>query len=110
MTICEKIFAIMDEKNKRAVDLCRILDVGTSTMTTWKKRNTDPPAKYLAQICEFLEISINELLEIEDNSQDEDEKELLKYFNMLPEKEKYKWIGRIEEAASRYEQEPDQHA
>lgn len=69
MTICERMFCIMQEKNKKAADLCRRLNISTAQTTSWKKRNTDPPAKYLIEICNFLEVSIFELLGQEPNNE-----------------------------------------
>lgn len=69
MTICERMFTIMEKKNKKAADLCRLLNISTAQTTSWKKRNTDPPAKYLAKICKFLEISLYELLDEENENE-----------------------------------------
>lgn len=80
MTISEKIFTLMKEKNKKAADLCKILDISTAQTTAWKKRNTDPPAKYITKICEFLEISIYELLGAEEEQLTDEEQLLLKHF------------------------------
>lgn len=44
------------------VDLCRYLGINTSTMTNWKNRGTDPPAKYITPICEFLDVDCEFLL------------------------------------------------
>ena len=62
MTISERMFFILEEKSLKSVDLANILGVGTGQISTWKKRNTDPPAKYIPQICEFLGISTSFLL------------------------------------------------
>ena len=63
MTICERLFQILESSSdKSAAGLCRELGIGTSVTTGWKKRNTDPPAKYLAQICEYIGVDIEFLL------------------------------------------------
>lgn len=62
MTISERMFALLEEKGKKSVDLSIVLGVGTGQISTWKKRNTDPPAKYITKICEFLEVSYEFLL------------------------------------------------
>jgi len=64
MNINEKIFRTIEEKNLKQADLARILNVRTSVITTWKTRKTNPPIEYAAQICEFLDITIYELLGI----------------------------------------------
>lgn len=68
MTISERLFAIMEEKGKKAADLCRLLDIKTSVTSSWKQRNSDPPAKYITQICKFLEVSPSYLLTGANNS------------------------------------------
>ena len=71
MTISERLFKLLDEvPGKSPAGLCRILDIGTSQTTSWKKRNSDPPAKYLPQICEYLGVSISFLITGEDEKID----------------------------------------
>lgn len=68
MTINEKIFTEIKEKSLKKADLARLLQVNTSVVATWEKRGTNPPAEYLVRICEFLNISIYELLGIENKN------------------------------------------
>lgn len=60
--ITKRILSILDEKSIRMSDLCKYLGINTSTMTNWKNRNTDPPAKYIIPICEFLNVDCEFLL------------------------------------------------
>lgn len=66
MNISEKIFRIMDEKHLKQADLARKLNLKTGAIANWKVRGTTPPMEYATNICEFLGISIYELLDIED--------------------------------------------
>lgn len=68
MTINEKIFEEIKEKRLKKADLARLLQVNTSVIATWEKRGTNPPAEYLTRICEFLNITIYELLGIENEN------------------------------------------
>ena len=68
MNINERIFNTMEEKHLKQADLARILNLKTGAITNWKVRGTTPPMEYAATICEFLGISIYELLEIEDKN------------------------------------------
>ena len=68
MTINEKIFTEIREKSLKKADLARLLQVNTSVIATWEKRGTNPPAEYLVRICEFLNITIYELLGVENEN------------------------------------------
>lgn len=91
MTICERMFVIIDsDKSKSASDLCRHLGINTSVTTSWRQRNTDPPAKYLIQICEYLDVTPYYLLTGEDEqpideftSLNDDEKRMLSKYRVL---------------------------
>ena len=56
MSIINNILSILEQKGLSQAALCSHLKIGTSTMTTWKKRNTDPPSKYIVPICDFLDV------------------------------------------------------
>ncbi len=60
--ITQRMLSLLDEKSLKMADLCRFLEINTSTMTNWKNRGTDPPARYIAPICEFLGVSCEYLL------------------------------------------------
>ena len=60
--IIQRVLSLLDEKSLKAADLCRALDISTSTMTNWKNRGTEPPAKMIVPICEFLGVSCEFLL------------------------------------------------
>ena len=60
--ITQRILSLLEEKSLTATDLCRAIGINTSTMTNWKNRGTDPPAKMIIPICEFLGVSSDYLL------------------------------------------------
>lgn len=101
MTICERLFETLEKKGLKSVDLADYIHVGTGQISTWKKRNTDPPAKYLSSICEFLCVSTEYLLTGTDNDQKDidltlNDKELIDLFHQLPERNQIKLIGYVE--------------
>lgn len=62
MTITERMFTIMENKNFKSVELAAVIGINTSVISTWKKRNNNPPAEYLFRICEFLDVSLSYLV------------------------------------------------
>ena len=96
LSIIDNILYLLDEIGLKQVDLCSCLNINTSTFTTWKNRGTDPPAKYILLICEFLGITPYELLgnsKMEPINQTEDEAKLLSYYRQLNDIEKGILIG-----------------
>ena len=82
MTINERIFYTLENKNLKQADLARKLDVRTSVIASWKTRGSNPPIEYAAQICEFLDITIYELLDIKSDNNIE------KIYNLLSKEDK----------------------
>ena len=62
MSICERLFELMGTQRGRQDQLAAYIGVKPTTITNWKQRNSDPPAKLLIPICEFLGCSLNYLL------------------------------------------------
>lgn len=92
MTISERLFDIIDsKKGKSAAGLCKYLSLNTSVTTNWKQRNTDPPAKYIIPICEYLDVSVIYLLTGVEQSTDlysntsQDEDRILQKYRTLDE-------------------------
>ena len=99
MTINQRIFKLLEERNLKSSDLASCLNIRDSTVCSWKSRGTNPPSDYLLRICEFLNISANYLLSGEEITPklNPNESELLELFNQLPEREQLKVIGMVEE-------------
>ena len=100
MEIIERIYQLLDEKNKRAYELCEKLSIRTSTMSTWKARTSDPPAKYMKTIADFLDVSLDYLLTGQEapvcKNTTLEEDNLLELFRSLPEPKKYEFVGELE--------------
>ena len=99
MEIIERIYELCDENGKKACELCDKLGVSTSTMSSWKVRKNDPPAKYLKAIADFFSVSLDYLLTGQDvpvqkNTTPEEDR-LLALYRALPENKKYEFIGEL---------------
>lgn len=105
MTINKRMFDIMEKENIKLIDLAQYLQISKSVVSTWKKRGNNPPAEYIERICDLLKVEIEYLITGK-NKKDlsENEKELLKNFNLLPDREQIKIIGITEEKAKQYKQ------
>ena len=103
MTICERMFDELEKRGLTAYALCKHLGVKTNATTSWKQRNTDPPAKYIAQICEFLGCSLEYLLTVQETEKapipgiSENGREMLEIYEQLPEREQLLLLGRLQE-------------
>lgn len=107
MDIINRIIAKLEDNNLTQADLCNHLGIKYNVFSTWKTRGTDPPTKYLVQICDFLEISLEYLLTGNETTEtalqsekihqaDGREQELLRNFRLLPDNQKDQLIGRIQ--------------
>ena len=106
MKICERMFALLDEKGLSASGLSKVLGVGTNQTTNWKQRNTDPPAKYIIPICEYLGCSVEYLLTGKDAKPvpsptlSKNAIEMLELYERLPEREQLILLGRLQEMSA----------
>ena len=62
MTIGERLFKIMKEKNISMPELSRMTGISRHTIFDWQRRNTNPGADKIMVICEVLQITPEELL------------------------------------------------
>lgn len=112
---------IMQELYKRIIDkadkfgitgkeLGNLLGLKKSPLTDWKNDKSNPTLEQLMKMCEIFATTADELLfgnnpQIENLQLTGNEKELLDHFKKLPEREQIKFIGRVEEAAIKYQAE-----
>lgn len=62
MTISEKIFKLMKEKNISQLEMSKRTGISQSTISDWRTKNTNPAADKIVPICNALGITPNELL------------------------------------------------
>ena len=62
MTISERLFSIMEEKNISMPELSRLTNISRHTIFDWQRRGTNPGADKIMIICEVLNITPEELL------------------------------------------------
>lgn len=112
MKIINNIEIKMKEKGITAYKIEKDLGIKQSTFTSWRK-GSEPSAEKVFEIIKYIGVSPNEIFGYNEKGPDpdpdqedltENEKEMLKYFRMLPEREQVKMIGRIEDKASQYKE------
>lgn len=62
MTISERIFKILDEEKMTQKEFANKTGIPQSTISDWKKKNTNPASDKILIICEVLETTPYELL------------------------------------------------
>ena len=62
MTISERIFDLLSNKNKRQTELAKFVGVRPNTVTDWKSKGSTPSAELIPKISEFLGVSVEYLL------------------------------------------------
>ncbi|MBQ6894846.1 MAG: helix-turn-helix transcriptional regulator [Clostridia bacterium] len=100
MEINEKMFSLIDGKIRTEAQLAKYLGLTTGQISTWKKRKTDPPAKYIARICEYLDVPLTYLLGETKNTYSHLTKKEIEFLNIIrslnSEDEQSRLIGYIE--------------
>ncbi|MBQ6091319.1 MAG: helix-turn-helix domain-containing protein [Lachnospiraceae bacterium] len=99
MEIIERIYQLFNEKDKKAYELCEKLEIRTSTMSTWKARTNDPPAKYMKTIADFFGVSLDYLMTGQEapmrKTTTPDEDQLIDLYRALPENKKFEFVGEL---------------
>ena len=104
MTICERIFYLIEEKKLKTSELAKKLNIKQSVITNWKKRNTTPPLEYALVICEFLQITLEYLITGKENNENTpEEKELIKYYRAADQRGKRTIMRTAKEEAQEQE-------
>lgn len=107
MTITERIFVELLQKNIAQKDFAMKIDVNEKTVSAWKRNNSLPPADKLSKISDCLGVSLEYLItgKEERPSLPEDEQKLIDQYNRLPQAEKIKLVARAEAIADVYEEQ-----
>lgn len=107
MKIIDRVFQVMESKNIKNIELANELKINKSVVSSWKSRNTNPPAEMIEDIAKFLNVSPTYILtgkEVLSDLSDE-EINLIKKYNMLSEKNKGKTENFIDERLAEQEKE-----
>ena len=67
MTISEKIFALLEQKELNQKEFSEKTEISQSTISDWKRKRTNPSSDKILKICEVLQVSPYELLAEDDS-------------------------------------------
>ncbi len=105
MEAIDRIETVLEQSGQTPYALCKFLGINQSSYSTWKARNTLPPAKYIADIARFLHVSTDYILtgkesactdaQAETETYTDDEKELLSIYKALPAEKRYEFKGEM---------------
>lgn len=68
MIISEKIFTLLEEKGMSQKDFSEKTGISQSTVSDWKRKQTNPSADKILKICDVLQVSPYELLSEDENT------------------------------------------
>ena len=107
MKTIERILATAELKNIKQADIAKAIGKGTSQITNWKNRNSDPPVEHLPAIAQLLNVSLEWLItgteKIVSNSPNQpDEQQLLQYYNRSNPEGKERIMEQAEFISSKY--------
>lgn len=101
MGIYERIQEKATEKGISIKALEKEVGIGNGIIRRWNE--SSPQCNKLLLVANYLQVSLEWLVTGEINTQlTENERELLENFNILPEREQIKFIGKIEEISRQY--------
>ena len=107
MKIGERIIYILKEKGLTQKGLAEFVGIKQSTISDWKGKGTNPSSEIIYRICEYLNVSPTYILtgKEELNNITTEEKEILKKYNILTERNKGKVETYIDERISEQKRE-----
>lgn len=62
MTVGQRIFCLLEEKKMTQVEFSKRTGIATTTISDWRKKNTNPGSEKIMQICAALEVTPEYLL------------------------------------------------
>lgn len=108
MTISERIFELLKQKNMSQKEFSELTNIGQSTISDWKRYKTNPSADKILPICKALDITPEELLSGRENRSTKDRKRdyyivnenseegnLVREYNDLTPKQRQRLFGYI---------------
>ena len=107
MTITERLFLVLSNKNLSQKEFAKAINVNEKTVSAWKKNNSLPSADKISDISDFLNISLEYLLTGQEKSPSsyltENEQKIIDTFKNLTPTQQGEIIGRAKVMAEQNE-------
>ena len=94
--VTKRITALLDQRGIKSNTFCREIGISTSTLSTWRKRGTDPDVDMLSRIREFFGASYSYLIDgslTKEEIISDPERALLEAFREVPEDSREKFMN-----------------
>lgn len=102
MQFIDNLLILMRERDISGYQLEKETGIKQATLGKWKKGSL-PTIDKLLTLINYFQVSPNVLLGLEDEIKlSDNEKELLRLYQQLPDREQIKFIGRLEDAVEKY--------
>lgn len=108
MKTIERILVTAAQKNIKQADIAKAIGKGTSQITNWKIRGSDPPIEHIPTIAKLLDVSIEWLItgnESPPKQITEDKQKLLDYYEKCNQEGKNRIMEQAEFLATKYPQQ-----
>lgn len=109
ITINERLFALLREQNRKQHELARAIGIPERSVSAWKERGTDPPAKLIIPIARFFGVTVEWFLSGTGErspkaaeAASEGEAELLRIYGLLNARARHKFLGLAYEFEDEY--------
>ena len=109
MKTIERILITAEEKHIKQADIAKAIGKGTSQITNWKNRNSDPPIEHLPAIAKLLNVSVEWLITGKEASalptMQEDKQRLLNFYDQCNLEGQSRIMEQAEFIAQKYPKE-----
>jgi transcriptional regulator with XRE-family HTH domain len=108
MQFAQNLNELLTRRGISAYQISKDTGISDSLIGYWRRGEKNPTLENLSKLSGYLKVSVDWLLTGEERAVDADplsqeEKELLSAFRHLTEKDKWKFIGKIQQCAERFD-------
>lgn len=84
----KRIDSILEKKNLKRAALCSDLELSSTSITDWSRRNTIPAGDICIKIADYLNVSVEWLITGKESGLSAEERSILKQWSLLNDQQK----------------------